>query len=444
MTEADTLGGMSQKVFITGLGPVTGFGVGMQPLWQAMLAGETALRPMTHNNPDAFLCCIAAELDESFKIRDYVPKSYRKATKVMCRDIELAVAAAASAVDDAKLVTKAVDPDSQPTITPSRMGCHIGAGLIAADIDELTAALVTSKAEDGTVDLAEWGRSGINNLTPLWLLKYLPNMLACHVTIIHDCQGPSNTITCCEASSGLSLGESVRVIARGGADACLTGGAEYKINPMALFRQEAAKRVMQGNDPGMLKPFDADACGTAIGEGGGILVLESAENAQSRGVPAYAEVAGFASTQSHACYDLTFAIEPDDPGIGDAIELALAQAGLAPTAINAIVPMGSGIAHFDRAEAAAIKRVFGERAGNIPLITTVPNTGHCNAGNGAVQLAVAAMALKEQMLPARINTRNAQGLDANACESRSADLEHVLVFTTSQGGQNAAVVLRRC
>ena len=86
------------------------------------------------------------------------------------------------------------------------MGCHIGAGLIAADIDELTAALAASTASDGSFDIGRWGEAGMQNLTPLWMLKYLPNMLACHVTIIHDCQGPSNTITCAEASGGLSIG----------------------------------------------------------------------------------------------------------------------------------------------------------------------------------------------------------------------------------------------
>lgn len=433
------------RVLITGLGPVTAFGVGIEPLWQALIEGQTALKPITRFSPDAFPCSIAAELsDDQFTIRSFVPKSYRKATKVMCRDIELAVAAAASAVADARLVTKAIDPEATPTIAPDRMGCHIGAGLIAADIDELSAALVTSKSDDGTVDLAEWGRSGMNNLTPLWLLKYLPNMLACHVTIIHDCQGPSNTITCCEASSGLSLGESVRVIARGAADACLTGGAEYKINPMAMFRQQAAQRLVQGSDPASIQPFGAHASGTALGEGGGILVVESAASAKARGAEPYAEVAGFASTQSHSNYDLTFAIDPDDPGISDAIELALEQAGITPSDVDAIAPMASGIAHFDHAEAAAIQRVFGDRAADIPIITTIPNTGHCNAGQGAITLAVSAKAIKEQMLPARINTTDAVDLNANACEARSAQLRHVLVFTTSQGGQNAAVVLRAC
>ena len=128
------------------------------------------------------------------------------------------MAAAAAAVADARLGDEGGDGSAPPAIPPARFGCQIGAGLICADLDELAAALVTSKGANGDIDLEHWGRLGMTNLTPLWLLKYLPNMLACHVTIVHDCQGPSNTITCCEASSALSLGESMRVIDRGAAD----------------------------------------------------------------------------------------------------------------------------------------------------------------------------------------------------------------------------------
>lgn len=439
----------SRRVVITGLGPVTCFGIGADVLWNAMLEGRTGIRRIKRFNPDGFACRYAAELDdEKFNIRDIVPKSYRKATKVMCRDIELAVAGADAAVRDAGLVTKAIDPDAQPTYQPHRVGCQIGAGLIAADVAELTAALVYSRSEDGGVDLKHWGEGGMQNLTPLWLLKYLPNMLACHVTIIHDCHGPSNTITCCEASSGLSLGESVRVIARGGADVCLTGGAEFKVNPMAMFRQSCAQRLAAPESDedaaSAVRPFSPDAGGTLLGEGGGILVVEALETAERRGATPVAEVVGFASTQSLCQYTISFDFDPQDTGMADAMGLAIKQAGVSPEEIDAIVPFGSGIANVDRAEAASIQRVFGKRAASIPLITTVPFTGNCNAGNGAVALSAAALALQHQRLPARLNTTGASCLDAEACTARPAKLNYVLAFSTSQGGQNAAIVLKKC
>ena len=439
---------MPRRVVITGIGATSAFGVGIDPLWSALTEGRSGIRRIERFDPSGFNCHFAGELlPDAFKIRDVVPKSYRKATKVMCRDIELAVAAADAAVHDAGLTTKATDPDVEPTYPPGRMGCQIGAGLIAADVDELTAALVNSRRDDGTVDLADWGANGMQNLTPLWLLKYLPNMLACHVTIIHDARGPSNTITCTEASGGLSLGESVRVIARGGADVCMTGGAEFKINPMAFFRQNCAKRLAQttgDEDPTtIVRPFGGDARGTLLGEGGGILIVEALETSQQRGARPIAEVAGCASTQSQCANSISYDIEPDDPGLGDAIELAIQQAGIGPEDVDAIVPFGSGMPTTDRAEAAAIQHVFGRRAKDIPLITTVPFTGNCNAGNNALALCIGAQAIRTQTLPARLNTTGVETLNANACDAQPAKLEHVLVFSSSQGGQNSAVVLRR-
>jgi 3-oxoacyl-[acyl-carrier-protein] synthase II len=442
-----------RRVAITGIGPITAFGMGISPLWKAMLEGRTAIRRNDSFDQAGMPCPFAAELGaDEFDVRKIVPKSYRKATKVMCRDIVLAVGAAAAAVEDGGLVTKGSDPDAEPTIAPERVGCHIGAGLIAADVEELSAALITSRGRDGEdglprLDLAHWGETGMQNLTPLWLLKYLPNMLACHVTIIHDCRGPSNTITCCEASSALSLGESRRVVERGAADACLSGGAEYKLNPFAYLRQHFARRLatdVDGADPAtIVRPFDPGATGSVIGEGGGILVVEALESAQQRGGAVYAEIAGFGATQSFCPDTVGLAIDPDDSSLADAIEIALADAGATAQDVDAIAPFGSSIRCVDEAEAAAIRRVFGDRAASIPLIVTTPYTGNCNAGQGAITLCAAAKALREQMLPARLNTANAEGLDANAAPARAASLRAIVVLTTSQGGQNAVAVLKR-
>ncbi|MEC9234600.1 MAG: beta-ketoacyl synthase N-terminal-like domain-containing protein [Planctomycetota bacterium] len=270
----------SRRVLITGSGPITAFGLGIEPLWEAVLEGRTGIRAIERFDASDFAVPFAGVLPrDGFDVRKIVPKSYRKATKVMARDTELAVGAAAVAVSDAGLLTRASEPESEPTYPPARTGCHIGAGLIAADVDELTLATSTSTTADGEFDIADWGENGMGNLTPLWLLKYLPNMLACHVTIIHDCQGPSNTITCAEASSGLSLGESRRVISRGHADLCLSGGAESKINPMGMLRQQFAGRLAEVGpdvDPArIVRPYASDAAGGVLGEGGGILVLEA-------------------------------------------------------------------------------------------------------------------------------------------------------------------------
>ncbi len=438
-----------RRIVITGIGPVTGFGVGIDPLWQGLCEGRSAIRAISAFDPSGFYSTVAATIaPEQLDIRAIVPKSYRKATKVMARDIEIAVAAAGSAVAAAGLTTRGTHEGAAPTIAPERVGCHIGAGLIPADSDELASAMLSCRTADGGFDPGEWGRTGMNNLTPLWLLKYLPNMLACHVTIIHDCQGPSNTLTCAEASGALSIGESMRVIRRGDADACLSGGAESKVNYMGMLRQTFANRlarVATGDDGvAAVRPFDDSASGTVLGEGGGILITETYESAQRRGVRAVAELAGFAARQC-SCTDTVGVELADAPGdIASAIEGALDDAQTPASDIDAIVPLGTGIPTVDRAEAGALRMIFGERTAQIPLVTLAPHVGICGAGASAIAACVAAQCLAQQRLPARLSTRSSTTLavDAAARPSCAAALRTVLVTATGMGGQSAALVLR--
>ncbi len=422
---------------------MTALGVGIDPLWEAMIAGKTGLRRIQRFDPSGFASQVAGELDdEAFNVRKVVPKSHRKATKVMCRDTELAVGAAAVAVEDAGITTAATS-DDPPTIDPARVGCHIGAGLISAEMNELTTALITSTQEGEGFDLNHWGKEGMNNLSPLWLLKYLPNMLACHVTIVHDCRGPSNTITCCEAASGLSIAESRRVIQRGDADACLSGGAEDRVNPLALFRQHCTGRLAPTDGSGDLSsivlPFSKDARGTVVGEGGGILLIESQASCQGRSGTPWCSIDGIGCTQSIAESPLL----ADSHALITSITIALSEAQCEPDDIDAIVPLGSGVALIDQAEKEALADVFGKRLPAIPMITTIPYTGNCLSGNGTITIAVAAKALREQFIPARLGPEETAGVDAAKSNSSPADLGRILVVTPSEGGQCVAMVLGR-
>jgi 3-oxoacyl-[acyl-carrier-protein] synthase II len=440
---------MSRDVVITGLGPITAFGMGIEPLFEALLAGRSAIGQVQAFDASSFPCPYAAEVsDDVFHLKDVIPRSHRKQAKVMCRDIELSVGAAAAAVQNAALVTRGTDPDAAPSYPPQRVGCHIGAGLIAAEVNELSAALINSRADDGAFDLQHWGGTGMQNLTPLWLLKYLPNMLACHLTIVHDCQGPSNTITCAEASAALSITESVRVIQRGAADACLSGGVESKVNPMCFLRQIHAKRLIDIEQPvddpaTLLRPFDTQASGTIPGEGGGVLVLEAREAADARGATPLAAIRSFACTQTVSDDTVGLDLPPDGASIADAMEMALQRAGMKAGAVDAVVPLGAGIASSDRAEAAAIGHVFGDRTGAVPIVTLTPNVGNCHAGAGGVAVAVAVQCLREQKLPARLSSTNVPGLNAQACDAGDANLNTIMVTTTSQGGHNVAIILTR-
>jgi len=439
---------MTDRVAITGLGVVSAAGVGIEPLWQAVLAGQSKLARIEAFDPSGFDSRIAGEVRD-FKANKIVPKHYRKAVKVMARDIELAVGAADAAVRDAGIVTPGTDPDGQAerTYPGERSGAHIGAGLIAADLDELTAALVESKNEHGDFDIHHWGREGMLNLTPLWLLKYLPNMLACHVTIIHDCQGPSNTITCGEASGGLSIAESMRVIQRGKAELCFCGGAESKINPMAFYRQQLTGRLCTtGNDEpaAAVRPFDAEASGTVIGEGGGILTIEAIESAQRRGATVYAHLLATAASMSINPDAGGLKPDPAGKGIRSAIANVLRKAGLEPGDIDAIVAFGSGIAAHDQAEAKALGEVFGDALAEIPIWSSKPYIGNCGAGAGGIDVAVAAKMLADQHLPATINCdQPLAGLKDASHHAGPAALNRVLVYSSSLGGQNVALVLGR-
>lgn len=455
---------MRRGVVITGIGAVTPLGAGIVPTWEGLVAGRSALGPITRLDASGFACRRGGEIAD-LAAKDHMPKAYRKAIKVMARDTEIAVVAARLAADDAGLVTRfhAEAGQSTPTYPGTRVGCQIGAALIAADTAELAGAMATAvdknatpeqRANNGGFSLRAWGteggEGGMNNLPPLWMLKYLPNMLACHVTIIHGCEGPSNTHTCGEASGLLSIGEGARVIERGGADATLSGGADSRLNLMGLLRLSVARQLahdadhLPGGKAGALRPFDPESTGTLIGEGGAILTLEGEDAAKARGARVYATIAGFGAAQSPHSPMLPGA----DGGataraLGSAVRSAMNDAGVTHAEIDAVAPMGCGVRAFDDAEAAGLTIALGHRVETIPAITLAPNMGNLYAGHASVQAAVAATALHRQQLPARVHAGTPVGLQAGASGARACELRHVLVTAVSIAGQCAAMVLRR-
>jgi 3-oxoacyl-[acyl-carrier-protein] synthase II len=431
-----------RRVVITGVGVVSPLGIGAKAHWDGVLSGRSAVRQITAFDPAGFPSQIGGEVPP-YKIGDHVPKSYRKATKVMARDIELAVIAADDAFKDSGLKSAAYT--DSPDFDGTRFGCNIGAGLISCELNELTAALTTSRTDESPnrLDLKKWGKDGMQQLTPLWLLKYLPNMLACHVTIVHQLKGPSNTITCADASSHLAIGEAFRTVQRGDADLAICGGAESKLNPMGLIRQTLVKRLTERNDaPGeAVRPFDADASGTAIGEGGGLLILEEYERATARGAKIYAELVGFAASQ-----DTHKIVEPAPTGhsYGKAVQKALADANLPPTAVDLIVPNGLGIASHDRAELAGLTAVFGGGLSRVAMSPIKGQMGSMAAGSG-VDAATAVLAVANATIPPAINTRRAiDGHSLNvAPEARQAPVNVAVSSVYSLGGQNAALVFKK-
>jgi len=432
-----------RRVAITGLGAVTPAGIGAEALWGALHEGRRCLRRIDAFDPARFPCPIGGQIDD-FSARDFVPKSYRKAVKVMARDIEIAVAAADLAFRDAGLATIGTDPEA-PALASERLGCNIGAGLVCTDLDELGVALTTAVDDDGSFSLARWGRSGMTNLTPLWLLKYLPNMLSCHVTIIHGAMGPSNCITCGDASGHLAVGEATRLVARRGADAAIAGGAESKLNPMGLMRHTLLKRTCaswDGDPAAGCRPFDARHCGTAVAEGGGLLVLEALDAAIARGARVYAEVAGFGS----ACDPAGIDVESANAGSLDlAVRRALADAGVEPGDVDLIVTHGTGVPDEDRCEARAWRAALGDAVESTPAMAITGAIGSLFAGAGGAELAAAAMAVHHQTVPPTVNHETpAKGCGLRfLSEPRQMKVDIAVTAAFSVGGQCGACVLRR-
>jgi 3-oxoacyl-[acyl-carrier-protein] synthase II len=433
----------SARVVITGLGAITPLGLTVSDTWVGLCSGTCGIGKITAFDPVGFSCKLAGQVPD-YKIQKYVLKTYRKAVKLMSRDIELAVIAANEAFVHAGLITRGIDPENV-NIDPERVAINLGAGLISCDLVELAPAVAAS-VTGGKFDIRKWGKEGLELVTPLWLLKYLPNMLACHIGIIHDIQGPSNTITCAETSAHLSIAEAAQIIARGGCDFALAGGAEAKVNPIVMIRQCLLKRAThQNNDEpaSACRPFDANAKGSVFGEAAGVVILESLENAERRGAKIYAEVAGIGHSNSiNPAYEH---LEPDGKGIEIAIKKAIADAQIEPEDLDLIIPHGTGIAADDLAEAKAIRSALGEAAAEIHVWPTKSMLSNTGAASGAVDVIAAVCAMADGKIPAAKNcNRKADGCDLNiANKLQEKKIRYALTCSYTYGGQTAAVVLKK-
>ena len=433
----------SARVVITGFGAISPLGLTVGDMWSGLCAGRCGIGEITAFDPVGFSCKLAGQVPD-FKIQQYVPRSYRKAIKLMSRDIELAVIAADEALRSSGLITKGIDPESV-NVEPTRMSINLGAGLISCDLVELAPAVAES-VSNGKFDIRKWGKDGLEMVTPLWLLKYLPNMLACHIGIIHDIQGPSNTMTCAEAAAHLAIGEATQIIARGGSDIALAGGVEAKVNPIVMIRQCLLKRATSENndDPSSAcRPFDADAKGSVFGEGAGVVILENLENARRRDAKIYAEVAGVGHSNSiNPAYEH---LEPDGKGIQTAIEKAVADAQIQPEDLDLIIPHGTGIAADDLAEATAIEAALGKAATKAAVWPTKSMLSNTGAAGGAIDVIAAVCAMANDRIPAAKNCdRKADGCNLNIVKQpQQAKIRYALCCSYTYGGQTAALVLKR-
>ncbi len=430
-------------VCVTGLGAATCLGLSYKDLWAGLCSGKSGISRITAFDPTSFKCQIAGQLPE-FSIRDYVPKAIRKTTKLMSRDIEIAIIAANEAFKDAGLKTKAFDDEQSITINPKRSAIIFGANSISCDLLEISPSIVKGVV-DGKFNIQKWGTDSIETVTPLWLLKYLPNMLACHIGIIHDLQGPSNTITCAESAGLLAIGEAAQIIARGDAELALAGGGESKVNPIVHMRQSLLKRAnddCNDNPTEACRPFDQNANGCVFGEAAGCVVLEDLDRAKKRNAKIYAQIAGIG--QSCSISTKYEALEPDGKGVQYAIEAALAEAKIKPEQIDLIIPHGTGVVADDIAEATGIRNALGAIGETIPVFPTKSMVSNSGSGAAAVDFVAACCAINDGVIPAAKNctTVNKECKLNIVKEQIKKKINYVLCTAYTYGGQTAAVILK--
>jgi 3-oxoacyl-[acyl-carrier-protein] synthase II len=418
----------SRRAVITGVGVVTPIGQDADSFWRSLQERRSGVRPIKAFDVSGLPVRFAGEIPD-FDAKNFVDKKDRRSLKMMARTIQLAVAGAQRALDDG-----AIDKSK---LVPERFGVVFGAGLIATELPELAdAARVSANCQPGVVDLDKWGDQGIPAIQPLWMLKYLPNMLACHVSILHDARGPNNSITESDAASLLALGEAYRVLGRGQADLFLVGGAESKLNPLSMVRQCLFEPLSRRNDAPekACRPFDRGRDGVVVGEGAGVFALEELGHAQKRGARIYAEVVGFG-----AAFDPRLRGD----GLARAARAALAEAGVGPEEIDHVNAHGIGSRGSDVWEARNLRAVFGGRP--TPVFAAKSYIGNLGAGGGSAELAASVLGMHHGQIPATLNYEepDPECPVAVAASARAPDKPYFLKVSFTQMGQCAALVCRK-
>jgi 3-oxoacyl-[acyl-carrier-protein] synthase II len=415
-----------EEVVITGVGIVSPIGIGRDAFWQSLCQGRSGVGLIQSFDASGLPNRMAAE------VRDFEPKQHvpnRKQLKVMCRDAQLGVAAAQLACREAGITADQIDRE--------RFGVVLGADRICSALDDSQFTYRACLAE-GKFDFRRWGIEGMGASFPLSFLKVLPNMIASHVSIVHDARGPNNTIHQADASSLLAVAEALSVIRRGAADVMLTGGASSLLNPFDCVRHcvMGILSPRQENPAAAVRPFDADRDGQVFGEGAAVFVLERHSHAKARGARILARVIGAAS----ACEASLAGRPARGDGLRRAMLASLAQAGIHNGQLGHINAHGLSMRDADRVEAEVIHSLTPET----PVTASKSYFGNLGAAAGAMEMAVSLLALGAGCVPMTLNYERRDP----ACPVRVIHGEPLisstpsaLVVNQTSCGQAAAVVL---
>ncbi len=409
----------TRRVVVTGIGLITPCGTGVEASWDALVAGQSGVAPITLFDASMMQTRFAAE------VKSWTPEDHmdRKQARRIDRYQQFALAAAEMAMRDANFQVKSEDASRAAVVVGSCVG-----GL--------------ASAEEATI-AARPNSPGI--VSPFFILNVLINMASSHISIRFGFKGPNWSTNSACATSAHALGEAMRLIQRGDADVALAGGAEAPIGFMCVAGFNAIRALSTRNDePARAsRPFDADRDGFVLGEGAAILLLEELSHARARGARIHAELSGYGATSD--AFHMT-APSPEHEGAQRCMRLALADARLQPSEIGYINAHGTATLIGDVAEATAIERTFGEHSRRLPISSTKSMTGHLTGAAGAAEAIVSILAMQRDCIPPTINLEHmdpAIALDCVPNVARAASMDAVMSNSFGFGGTNASLVFRK-
>ena len=410
-----------RRVVITGLGCVSPVGNTVQDAWDSLLAGRSGIGPITHFDASTFACQIAGEV-KNFDIDAYInPKEAR----TMDRFIHLGIAAATQAVVDAGL-PKGDELDEEMA---TRIGCVIGSGIGGLPLIESMHGELTAR--------------GARRISPFFVPASIINMISGHVSMRHGFKGPNlAVVTAC--TTGLhSIGEASRMIEYGDADIVIAGGAEATVSPLGVGGFASMRALSTRNDDpsAASRPWDRDRDGFVLGEGAGVMVVESLESAQRRGARIYAEISGYGMSA-----DAGHMTAPNMDGPRRAMLNALKNAGVNTDQVDYVNAHGTSTPLGDVNETNAIKAALGDHAFKTLVSSTKSMTGHLLGGAGGVESVFTALSVYHQKVPPTINLDNQDpecDLDYCANTARDVKIEVAVKNNFGFGGTNGSLVFKR-
>lgn len=409
---------MKHRVVVTGMGAVTALGHDLETFWGNLTQGKSGVSRIESFDVSEYPTQIAAS------VKDFNPEDYidRKEARKMDRFVQFAVAAATTALKDSGLnIAEQTDPE--------RVGVMIGSGIGGLGTWEDQHNILLQK--------------GPKRVSPFFIPMMIANMASGHVSILFGAKGPNSTAVTACATGTHSIGDSYKLIQRGDADVMICGGAEATIRPTGLAGFCSMRAMSTRNDEPekASRPFDAERDGFVMGEGSGILILESLEHARKRGAKIYAEVIGYGLSG-----DAHHMTEPDPNGPERCMKMAIRDAGIDASEVDYINAHGTSTPVGDRSETIAIKRALGDHASKVAVSSTKSMTGHLLGAAGGVEAVICGLTLKNGVIPPTINLEHPDpecDLDYVPNEARQADVKVAMSNSFGFGGHNATIILKK-